>query len=166
LGGFVSLREVPVNVKLAASDVGPFILVIVVFWVLTAIVHVAFAFAVAVDSSAHVSSGRGTVFVGRFVWVVATLFGGPFVALAYWAMHYWRPEPAQSNVPMPTPVSPNARGPRRRHAVSFDHRPDERHRPGQEEGAGEPPREAPPPGAPGPEEERDRGDAPSGDAES
>jgi hypothetical protein len=52
----------------------------IAFWVVLAIIHVAFAIAVAADSGRLVESGAGTVFVGRIVWSVATLLGGMLVA--------------------------------------------------------------------------------------
>lgn len=56
-------------------------------WILISfIVNFAFAFAVAYDSG-KLPHGRRTILVGRFMWFIATLFGGVFVAGLYWLMH-------------------------------------------------------------------------------
>lgn len=57
-----------------------------VWYLLTFIVNFAFAFAVAFDSG-MLPRGRRTILVGRFMWFLATLFGGVFVAGLYWLMH-------------------------------------------------------------------------------
>jgi hypothetical protein len=51
-------------------------------WGIWFITNVAFAIAVA-----RHARGRATAFVGRTLWVLATLLGGPTVALAYWLMN-------------------------------------------------------------------------------
>ena len=60
----------------------------VILWILlSAFVNLAFAFAIAIDSG-MLPHGRRTTFVGRFMWFIATLFGGVFVAAIYWVMHH------------------------------------------------------------------------------
>lgn len=56
---------------------------VAVFWVLIIIVHIAFAAGVFADASER----RGLQFVAPFVWALATLVGGVFVAGVYWAVH-------------------------------------------------------------------------------
>lgn len=56
---------------------------------LTAIVHVGFAFAVASDSGLlwrHFR--RNTFLVSGWLWALATLLGGVFVAGVYWLVHH------------------------------------------------------------------------------
>lgn len=57
-------------------------LVAVGLWALGLLVHIAFA--LAVHANAH---GRETTFVGPGMWALATLLGGPLVALAYWLIN-------------------------------------------------------------------------------
>lgn len=54
----------------------------IALWILYLIVHIAFALGV----STHVR-GRETILVGRGIWVLATLLGGPLVAVGYWLIH-------------------------------------------------------------------------------
>lgn len=61
---------------------GVFFIVAIVLWAASIILHIAFALAV----HAHATS-RDTVFVGPLMWALATLLGGPLVALAYWLIH-------------------------------------------------------------------------------
>jgi len=71
-------------------------IVVVIVLLIAAVVHIAFAVAVysdanmialrvARDNPAHKT---GTVFVGPLIWLLATLVGGIFTALAYWLMHH------------------------------------------------------------------------------
>ena len=62
----------------------PGLVVFLGFWVLlvTAAVHISFAVGVFSDATA-----RRTQFVGPVIWSLATLIGGPFVAVAYWVIH-------------------------------------------------------------------------------
>lgn len=60
--------------------------------VVMAVVHIAFAIGV----HAH-ARGRKTTFVAPWAWTLATLFGGPFVALAYWTMHVSRLAPTREH---------------------------------------------------------------------
>ena len=60
-----------------------------IVWLLTAIVHVAFAFAVWADSGQMtVRQGRSTFLVGGGLWALATLLGGIIVVAVYWAVHH------------------------------------------------------------------------------
>lgn len=52
------------------------------------IVHLAFSVAVMSDASSIRRERRTLVFVGPWIWCLAVLVGGVFVALAYWAMHH------------------------------------------------------------------------------
>ena len=58
---------------------------LIIFWVvlsLTAAIHITFAFGV------YASARRGNAeYAGAWVWGVATLFGGPFTAVAFWLIH-------------------------------------------------------------------------------
>jgi hypothetical protein len=58
-------------------------------WVLTAIVHVGFAFAVLADSGMMQRHLRREPFlVGGVMWALATLLGGVFVAAVYWLVNH------------------------------------------------------------------------------
>lgn len=54
----------------------------------TIIVHIAFSVAVFVDAGTLKHPYGRLVFVGRFIWALAVLFGGVFVAVAYWLLHH------------------------------------------------------------------------------
>jgi len=54
----------------------------------TILVHIAFSAAVFNDASAQKHPRGRLVFVGRYLWALAVLFGGVFVAVAYWLMHH------------------------------------------------------------------------------
>jgi len=54
--------------------------------VVAAIINIAFAIGVHADAQKRLSS-RTLLFVSPFIWTLATLFGGVFVATAYWVMH-------------------------------------------------------------------------------
>ncbi|MDR3403449.1 MAG: hypothetical protein P4L99_13210 [Chthoniobacter sp.] len=87
----------------------------IVFWVLTAVVHISFSLAVWNDSRrlSHYL-GRRPFFVGRGIWGLATLLGGVFVAAIYWLIHHstLRPQPPVSESPQATaqerPAPPEA----------------------------------------------------------
>ena len=71
------------------GDLAPLGAVVVgVVWVLTIFVNVAFAIGVSADISKMAERGVGTVFVGQKMWTIGTLFGGIFVATAYWVVHH------------------------------------------------------------------------------
>ena len=55
---------------------------VICLWVLGLVIHVAFALAVLANAR-----GRDTTFVGPGMWCLATLLGGPLVALAYWLIN-------------------------------------------------------------------------------
>jgi len=58
-------------------------------WLLTGIVHIAFAFAVWVDSGQMtVRQNRSTFLVGGGLWALATLIGGIMVVAVYWLVHH------------------------------------------------------------------------------
>jgi len=77
------------NVSLpAAAWLGFFPILTIGYWVTTLVVHLAFAYAVDSDAANLGRSGRRLVFVGRFLWALATLVGGPLVAAAYWVVHH------------------------------------------------------------------------------
>lgn len=88
---------------------------VVVVNLLVAIVHVCFALAVYKNASGPLRRAlRKPIFVGPFVWALATLLGGVFVAAIYWGMHYSRlnttvPEPLSS--PAKPPVGPQVTPP-------------------------------------------------------
>lgn len=65
-----------------SSATGAFAVLAVALWVASIVLHIAFALAV----YAH-ATGRHTVFVGPLMWALATLLGGPLLALAYWLIH-------------------------------------------------------------------------------
>ncbi|MBU2426264.1 MAG: hypothetical protein KKA56_05255 [Gammaproteobacteria bacterium] len=54
----------------------------------TLLVHIAFSAAVFIDASEQKHPVGRLVFVGRFLWALAVLFGGVFVAVAYWLIHH------------------------------------------------------------------------------
>lgn len=65
-------------------------------WILTALVHIAFAVAVLNDAQMlwdHLR--RKTFFVGGPLWALATLLGGVFVAAIYWLIHHSTLRPQQ-----------------------------------------------------------------------
>ena len=69
-------------------DFGPLMsLAVLAGLVLTVVVHIAFAFAVYRDAATTVQT-RTVWFVSPFIWGVATLLGGVFVAGVFWALHY------------------------------------------------------------------------------
>ena len=63
--------------------------VVLVSWAATVVIHICFALAVRRDA-ANLSAGREPIFVGPGIWFLATLFGGVFVASAYWVIHHSR----------------------------------------------------------------------------
>ena len=61
------------------------------------IIHVAFAFAVGSDAG-NLPEGRRPMLVGKWIWFFTVLIGGPFFAIAYWAMHHSMISPFVYNV--------------------------------------------------------------------
>ncbi len=68
---------------------GFMMIAIIAFWAIIIIIHFCFAVAV-LDDAGRLPAGRKPIFVGPGIWFLATLFGGVFVAAAYWAMHHSR----------------------------------------------------------------------------
>ncbi len=58
---------------------------VAVMWLITIVIHIAFA--VAVFSDAMIGSKCRPVLVTAGIWSLATLFGGVFVAATYWVLH-------------------------------------------------------------------------------
>ncbi|MFN3234918.1 MAG: hypothetical protein ACE365_05860 [Gammaproteobacteria bacterium] len=56
--------------------------------IITAIIHVIFAGAVARDAGQLAKRGLRTHLVSSVTWAFATLIGGPLVAVGYWFMHH------------------------------------------------------------------------------
>ena len=54
----------------------------------TVIVHLAFSAAVFNDAKHLQKSNFTLAFVGPVIWTLAVLFGGVFVAVAYWLVHH------------------------------------------------------------------------------
>lgn len=72
---------------------GVMLLFVIVIWVLTFIVHLAFATGVWIDAEKLQFQHRLSI-VGPRIWFLATLLGGVFVAAAYWFIHHSRLSPA------------------------------------------------------------------------
>lgn len=53
----------------------------------TVALHILFAVAVYIDTQKLVAEKLASVFVPGYVWAIATLFGGIFVAIGYWIIH-------------------------------------------------------------------------------
>lgn len=61
----------------------------VLFLLFAAIVNIAFAIGVLNDNELRPrENGKYTFFVNIWIWALATLVGGVFVALIYWAIHH------------------------------------------------------------------------------
>lgn len=54
----------------------------------TAVVHIGFAIAVVRDAARLRREGSGPLMAGPFLWCLATLTGGVFVAGLYWAVNH------------------------------------------------------------------------------
>jgi hypothetical protein len=61
---------------------------IILFWLATIAVQVAFAVGVWADSSGLRRRHAGPFLAGPFWWAAATLLGGVFVAGLYWVIHH------------------------------------------------------------------------------
>ena len=70
------------NVNLGGDLMPAMICWVVASFVLWAIVHVLFAVGVY-----QTAKGRPTELAAPWVWALATLLGGPLIAVAYWALH-------------------------------------------------------------------------------
>lgn len=66
----------------------------IMFWsvavtTITALIHIAFSFAVLNDANSLKSTNSNKLqFVSPFFWMLAVLFGGVFVAGMYWVIHH------------------------------------------------------------------------------
>lgn len=58
------------------------------YYALLLMVHLAFAAGVARDAGEVSRHRGGTLLVGPYVWVFATLVGGVFVGIGYWVLHH------------------------------------------------------------------------------
>ncbi len=65
-----------------------FFWVSITMWFVTLAAHILFAAGVARDARRVQDEGNQTAIVTPTVWVLATLAGGVFVALAYWFIHH------------------------------------------------------------------------------
>lgn len=59
--------------------------------VITAILHILFAGAVAQDAGQLNKRGLKTHLVSGATWAFAVLVGGPLIAVGYWFMHHLKP---------------------------------------------------------------------------
>jgi len=83
---------------------------IVAIWVITAIIHLAFAAAVYAEAELlWTRRRRRTFLVGSVIWALATLLGGVFVAAIYWVIHHSTlcPQPAASAATSPPSAPTN-----------------------------------------------------------
>jgi len=61
----------------------------VIFFTITALVNIAFGIGVLYDRELKQrDNGKFTYFVNIWIWALATLLGGVFVAAIYWAIHH------------------------------------------------------------------------------
>ena len=77
------------NMDISFLPAGLMMIAIIAIWAITIIIHICFAVAVLHDAGG-LPARRKPIFVGPGIWFLATLFGGVFVAAAYWAMHHSR----------------------------------------------------------------------------
>ena len=75
------------NFNFGPQSAGIIQLVAVAFFLTTAIIHIMFAIGV-FQSASKLGRNRGVHFVPEFVWMLATLLGGVFVATAFWVIHH------------------------------------------------------------------------------
>ncbi len=66
----------------------PLFALVILFWAMTAYVHILFAAAVNRDATSIERTGREVELVAPAVWATATLLGGVIVAAIYWFMHH------------------------------------------------------------------------------
>jgi hypothetical protein len=59
-----------------------------VAFIAIAIVQIVFAVAVYKDAKDIANSGKKVIFAPSPIWLLATLFGGVFVAATYWLIHH------------------------------------------------------------------------------
>ena len=71
------------------SSIAPIgFLVVIAFWIATAVIHIVFAIAVYRDAASLNHKGTGTTFVGPGIWSLSVLIGGVFLAAIYWLIHH------------------------------------------------------------------------------
>lgn len=75
--------------RMTMTDFLPVGVLALCVFVITAVVHIAFAIAVFWDAT-HLPALRKPIFVGPIIWFLGTLIGGVFVAGSYWIMHHSR----------------------------------------------------------------------------
>jgi hypothetical protein len=94
-----------VSIPLSGGD-GFFVFTIYgLYFVLLAILHLAFSSAVFSDARhLRANFGRGTFLVGPGMWWLATLLGGLVAVAIYWAIHHSRLRPARPPAPLSMPV--------------------------------------------------------------
>ncbi len=99
-----------VNYPILPNDDPAFLyIMLATFFIPIFIVHLAFAFAVAIDGSS-LPGGRRPEFVGPTIWFLATLLGGPFIAGLYWMIHHSTICPFVYVACQPeSPISPNSK---------------------------------------------------------
>ncbi len=61
---------------------------VTMYYILMAIVHLAFAAAVAKEAGRLLQSRGATILVGPVMWSFATIIGGVWVAAVFWLMHH------------------------------------------------------------------------------
>ncbi len=61
---------------------------ITMYYLLMAVVHLAFAAAVAKDAGRLQQSRGSTILVGPVMWSFATIIGGVWVAAVFWVLHH------------------------------------------------------------------------------
>jgi len=61
---------------------------VTMYYILMAIVHFAFAAAVAKDAGGLLQSRGSTILVGPVMWSFATIIGGVWVAAVFWVLHH------------------------------------------------------------------------------
>jgi hypothetical protein len=71
------------NISIAGLTIAP---IAVIAFIMAALVNIVFAIGVSTDAK-QLQRDRPLWFAGRFMWFIATLFGGVTVAAIYWIMH-------------------------------------------------------------------------------
>jgi hypothetical protein len=73
--------------------------VILLWWVIIAVVHLAFAAAIFTDASAIARRRGFSTFVTPVIWALAALVTGPLGVLAYWLVHHSTLNPQKPELP-------------------------------------------------------------------
>ncbi len=77
---------------------GPFLFFWIIWAVAVAVVNIAFAIGVFVDADLmFVKTKKETYLVSKWIWALATLIGGVFIAGIYWLVHHSKLNPNLSN---------------------------------------------------------------------